>query len=99
MRLDVRLKKPIKAYILTEEIERKKVILEGLSLSGCVLKGNISLKKNIIEILISYKSTELRIPAKKIRKDKEGFAIKFLITKKIIRSSSNVKSDIPLCIF
>ncbi len=84
MRLDIRLKKPVNAIISSEEFEKKRVILEGLSLSGCFLKNKIPSKKDIIEILIPYKDTELRIPAKKIREDDKGTALEFLITEKEI---------------
>ena len=39
MRLDIRLKKPVKAFIfLKESGKKKKTILEGLSLRGALLK-------------------------------------------------------------
>ncbi|MBO8144411.1 MAG: sigma-54-dependent Fis family transcriptional regulator [Thermodesulfobacterium sp.] len=83
MRLDIRLKNPIKAFIpLKESGKKKKIILEGLSLRGALLKlpkdENFS-KKDIVEILIPYQGIELKILAKKIRKSKDGIALEFLI--------------------
>jgi len=89
MRLDIRLKKPVKAFIfLKESKKKKKTILEGLSLRGALLKlpkDEIFSKKDIkdfIEILIPYQSIELKIFAKKIREYKDGIALEFLITER-----------------
>ncbi|MDL1957696.1 MAG: hypothetical protein LWW95_11730, partial [Candidatus Desulfofervidus auxilii] len=89
MRLDIRLKKPIKAFIfLKESGKKKKTILEGLSLRGALLKlpkDEIFSKKDIkdfIEILIPYQNIELKIFAKKIREHRDGIALEFFITER-----------------
>ncbi len=82
MRLDIRLKKSIKGFLSKKSGKKKKVILEGVSLRGCLLRDKISSQTDIVEITIPYNNIEINLYAKKIRENKDGTALEFIITER-----------------